>query len=139
MTKYIKWCIIEENEAEKGVDDVVKEIRVIDENGLFDEIRAFLEIKEVKYEDYRLIQADNYMISDSEDNLQAENDLFIVPKEFAEQIVKVVYAENYADLTFMDKDGKTLIQAQNFHRGDWNKVTAFAFDDLNFHLEDIFE
>ena len=115
-----------------------KNIRVIDENGLFDEIRAFLDLKEVNYEDYRLIEADNYILYDDGEDLQGEKDSFIVPKEFAEQIEKVVYKENYADLSFKDKDGKTLIEAQNFHRGDWDKVTAFAFEDLNFHLEDIF-
>lgn len=118
---------------------MAKEIRTIDEGGLFDEIRAFLEIKGVNYEDYRLIEAQSYVLCDSDEDLQEESTSFIVPKEWAEQIVKVVYSENYSVLQFEDEDGNVLLESQSFHRGDWNKVTAFAFEDLNFHLEDIFE
>lgn len=117
-----------------------EQIRVIDENGLFDEIRGFLALRGVNYEDYRLIQADTYENEgdegDQDEFMYAQQ--FIVPKEIAEHVERVVYSGYSINLTFKDKDGTVLLVAQNFHHGDWDKVTAFAFEDLNFHLEDIF-
>lgn len=118
---------------------IATEIRVIDSNGLFDEINRFLDYKGVKAEDYRLIEADEYEIDlpSIEEGLVNENEQFIVPATIAEQVVKVLFTEYRQKVEFMDSNGNVLLESKGFASGNLNAITAFSFEDLNFHSEDI--
>jgi hypothetical protein len=114
-------------------------IRVIDSNGLFDEINRFLDLKDVNPEDYRLIEADEYEIDVPriEEVLVNKNEQFIVPVTIAEQVVKVLFTEYRQQVQFMDENGNVLLESKGFAFGNLNAITAFSFEDLNFHSEDI--
>ena len=118
---------------------IATEIRVIDSNGLFDEINRFLDLKDVEPEDYRLIEADEYEIDVPriEEVLVNENEQFVVPATIAEQVVKVLFTEYRQQVQFMDKNGNVLLESKGFAFGNLNAITAFSFEDLNFHSEDI--
>lgn len=118
---------------------VATEIRVIDSNGLFDEINRFLDLKDVKAEDYRLIEADEYEIDvpSIEEVLVNKNEQFIVPTTIAKQVVKVLFTEYRQQVQFMDKNGNVLLESKGFAFGNLNAITAFSFEDLNFHSDDI--
>jgi hypothetical protein len=118
---------------------IATEIRVIDSNGLFDEINRFLDLKDVKAEDYRLIEADEYEIDlpRIEEVLVNKNEQFIVPETIAEQVVKVLFTEYRQQVQFMDKNGNILLESKGFALGNLNAITAFSFEDLNFHSDDI--
>lgn len=118
---------------------VATQIRIIDSNGLFDEINRFLDLKDVKAEDYRLIEADEYEIDIPriEEVLVNKNEQFIVPATIAEQVVKVLFTEYRQQVEFIDENGKVLLESKGFAFGNLNAITAFSFEDLNFHSEDI--
>ena len=115
------------------------EIRVIDSNALFDDINWFLDALEVKPEDYRLVKADEYEQERPQhaERLMTKNESFIVPSTIAEQVVKVLYLNYRQQVKFIDKDGQVLLESSGLINP--SKVTAFSFEDLNFHSEDLFE
>lgn len=116
------------------------EIRVIDSNALFDDINRFLELLKVNPDDYRLVKVDEYeqeRPESEEITMTMKDESFIVPSTIAEQVVKVLYSNYRQQVKFIDEAGQVLLESSGL--ANPLKVTAFSFEDLNFHSEDLFD